>query len=202
MKNARILSAGLAILLLVAAGWAAYEKWGGGESVSAPAAAGGLSEGLLKGPMAVFELWPAPRPLPRDMVFESAAGPVRFADFRGRVLLVNLWATWCAPCIEELPTLDRLEAELGGDDFRVLPISLDRAPVGTAQAALETFGVSHLQTIADRKMAAMGGLGVTGLPTTLLVDREGREIGRYVGPADWSSPEAAALVRAAIKEGA
>ncbi len=202
MKNARILSAGLAILLLVAAGWAAYEKWGGGESISAPSGPGGLSEELLKGPMAVFEIWPEPRPLPQDMVFESADGPVRLADFRGRVLLVNLWATWCAPCIEELPTLDGLQSEFGGPDFRVLPISLDRAPVETAQAALETFGVSHLRTIADRKMAAMGGLGITGLPTTLLVDRQGREIGRYVGPADWSSPEAAALVRAAIKGGA
>ncbi len=201
MKNARTLSAGLAVLLLAAAGWAAYEKWGGDESVSSRPGPLGLSQDLLVGPMAVFELWPEPRPLPQDMIFESATGPVRFADFQGRVLLVNLWATWCAPCIEELPTLDRLQAELGGPDFRVLPVSLDREPVAQAQAALEKFGASRLRTIADREMAVMGSLGITGLPTTLLVDRQGREIGRYVGPADWSGPEATALVRAAIDGG-
>lgn len=157
-------------------------------------------EALARGQMSVFELAPGRPAMPDDVLFEGPDGPVGFGDFRGRVLLVNLWAEWCAPCIEELPTLAALEAAKGGEDFRVLPVSLDRAPVEEAQAVMRKFGVTGLVTVADRKMALMDRLGIMGLPATFLVDREGREIGRLVGPADWSSPEARALVDAALAE--
>lgn len=182
-----------ALLALAAA--AAYVMRGGGESDSAAPA----FESLLVGEMSVFELAPGRPEMPRDVVFEGPDGPVGFEDFRGQVLLVNLWAEWCAPCIEELPTLEALEASAGGADFRVLPISLDRAPVTQAQAVMRNYGVTGLATLADREMALMDRLGIIGLPATFLVDREGREIGRQIGPADWSSEAARALVAAALR---
>ena len=185
----------LPVLLLLGAA-AAYAMLRGDKSDSA---ADGL-ESLLTGQMSVFEL-AADRPaMPFDVVLEGSEGPASFGDFRGRVLLVNLWAEWCAPCIEELPTLAALETALGGKDFRVLPVSLDRAPVEEAQAVLGKFGVTGLETLADREMALMDRLGIIGLPATFLVDREGREIGRLVGPADWASEEARALVEAALAD--
>ncbi|MFQ5346953.1 MAG: TlpA disulfide reductase family protein [Rhodothalassiaceae bacterium] len=205
MNDRHILFGVLALLLLAAGGWAAYGKWGAHESTSAtspsaaPAASGAeLAAGAMTGFVLAREL----RPLPADLTFEGPDGLVHLDDYRGQVLLINLWAEWCAPCIEELPTLDRLAAKLAGPEFRVVPISLDSAPVAEAQAVLEKYGASHLTTLADRKMTVMAALGIAGLPTTILVDRKGRELGRFVGPADWSSPGALALVRSAIDGGA
>ncbi|GIX16249.1 MAG: thioredoxin [Rhodothalassiaceae bacterium] len=129
-----------------------------------------------------------PRPLPADLAVAGAEGPVKIFAASGRWRLVNFWATWCGPCVEELPTLDRLQAELGGAGFAVVLVSLDAAPAGEVRAALGGYGVGHLDTLRDPELASMGALAIPGLPTTILVDPRGREVARLVGPAKWDAP--------------
>ncbi|GAK34002.1 thioredoxin [Iodidimonas nitroreducens] len=199
---------GLWLILIAGAlalgGWAAYEMITRGESAAINENADSVSFSsqlarLTTGEMATFEGQTEPVPLPADLMMEGPDGPQSLSDERGRVLLINLWAEWCAPCIEEMPTLAALDAHFGGPDFRVLPISIDRSPVRQAQDVLVKFKAGSLETWAEPSMKLMGDLGVISLPTTLLIDREGRELGRLNGPADWNSKEARALIAAAIK---
>jgi len=193
------------VALVGLGGWAAYEMQGADGSSRDPAAAPAAGEltaerlaSLATAAMAGFQPAAERAEIAQDVELQGPDGPVTLSALKGQVLLVNLWAEWCAPCIEEMPTLDRLQAKLGGEDFRVLPISLDSAPIGEAQATLKRFGGAHLSTLADPNMALMAELGVTGLPSTLLIDRQGRELGRLIGPAEWDSPAAERLMRAAI----
>lgn len=134
-----------------------------------------------------------------EIAFEDGDGTVRSLDgFHGRVVLLNVWATWCGPCRREMPTLDRLQAELGGVDFEVVALSVDRAGVDAVRQFYAEIGVRHLAIYIDESMRAMRQLGVLGLPTTLLLDRGGREIARLIGPAEWDSPEMIAFLRATI----
>jgi thiol-disulfide isomerase/thioredoxin len=113
----------------------------------------------------------------------------------GTPTLVNLWATWCAPCVKELPTIDRLAKEhyaLG--DLGVMAISQDSAPHASVEAFLKRLNIKEVGTFQDSKMALSGALGADVLPTTILYDAKGREIWRYVGDLDWTSPEAAKLL--------
>lgn len=136
-----------------------------------------------------------PLPAP-DTVFLDAAGNKRsLADFRGRAVLVNFWATWCAPCVEEMPSLDRLQAKQGGSDFTVLAISEDRGGVRVAQPFLEKLGVNRLDLHFDDRMALARAMEVSGLPTSVLLDREGRMVARVIGTRDWDSEESIALIR-------
>lgn len=136
-----------------------------------------------------------PRPLPADLTAAGPQGPVRIFAATGRWRLVNFWATWCGPCVEELPTLDRLQAALGGERFTVVLVSLDAAPAEEVRAALGGYGVRHLDTLQDAELASMAALAIPGLPTTLIVDPAGREVARLVGPAAWDAP----AVRAALQ---
>ena len=122
------------------------------------------------------------------------------ADFRGRVVLLNIWATWCAPCREEMPTLDRLQARLGGDDFHVLPLSIDQAGLGPVRRFYQQIGIRHLNMYLAEDIRAMFAFAVIELPTPLLIDRQGRERGRLTGPAQWDSPEAIAQFQTVIAE--
>jgi len=118
--------------------------------------------------------------------------PVHIADFAGKPLLVNLWATWCAPCVKELPTLDEL-ARRGG--VQVLAVSQDDGPHASVVAFLQGHQIGTLEPYQDPKMALSGALGPdTVLPTTILFDANGKEVWRYVGDMDWTSPEAAKLL--------
>ncbi|MET4130531.1 TlpA disulfide reductase family protein [Roseovarius sp. MBR-6] len=145
------------------------------------------------------------RATPREMLsppFVDGTGrDLTLADFRGRVLLLNVWATWCAPCREEMPTLDALEARLGGADFHVLPLSIDRAGLGPVRRFYEEIGIEHLAMYLAEDIRAMAALAVAGLPTTILIDRQGRELGRLSGPADWNSAENVALFETIITKG-
>ena len=135
------------------------------------------------------------KPAP-DSVFKNPdGGDIRLADFKGVPTLVNLWATWCAPCVKELPTLDRL-AERHAADGRlgVIAVSQDMAPQGSVRAFLVKLGVKHVGAYHDDKMALTGALGVQVMPTTILYGADGREIWRYVGDLDWSGEEAARLL--------
>ena len=136
------------------------------------------------------------------IAFETGDGRKNLGDFRGKTLLVNLCATWCIPCREEMPALDRLQAERGGADFEVVAISIDTTRLEKRQAFLAEAGVKNLAFYADPTAEVFQVLKkagkVVGLPTSILVDRDGCEIGVMSGPADWASADAAALVMAAI----
>ena len=145
------------------------------------------------------------RDMPREMLsppFVDGMGRYQMlADIRGSVLLLNVWATWCAPCREEMPTLDALQARLGGADFHVLPLSIDRAGLGPVRRFYEEIGIEHLAMYLAEDIREMAALAVAGLPTTILIDRNGRELGRLSGPADWNSAENVALFETIMTEG-
>jgi thiol-disulfide isomerase/thioredoxin len=136
----------------------------------------------------------APRPLP-EISFEDGSGrTLSLADFKGKTVLLNIWATWCVPCREEMPTLDALQAELGGPGFEVVPLSIDRAGPRVVRKFYAETGIRHLGLYIDASVRASFVLRTVGLPTTLLIDSEGRELGRLVGPAEWDTPEMTAFI--------
>ena len=167
----------------------------------------GVSAGVLAalalparaaGEMARFKKAAPPKPLP-DLAFQDADDkPLRFADFRGRALLINFWATWCAPCVKEMPSLDRLQAMFPENKFLVLPLSIDGPTRPKVAPFYKDQKLAHLGIYFDRGRKAMQGLDVTLLPTSILVDPMGRELGRLEGDADWDMPEGVALMKAAI----
>lgn len=153
---------------------------------------------LQTGEMADFVYAASPRMTPAE-AFLHEGREISLAEFRGRTVLVNFWATWCAPCLKELPSLDALEGDFGGADFAVVAVAADPKGPEAAQEFLDKLKLKHLKLYADPKLAltiATGGSAV--LPVSILYDADGREIGRLVGEADWTSPEAKALIRAAI----
>ncbi len=150
------------------------------------------------GEMARFKRAATPKPLP-DLAFQDADDkPLRFADFRGRALLINFWATWCAPCVKEMPSLDRLQAKFPENKFLVLPLSIDGPTRPKVAPFYKDQKLTHLGIYFDKGRKAMQGLDVSLLPTSILVDPMGRELGRLEGDADWDMPEGVALMKAAI----
>jgi thiol-disulfide isomerase/thioredoxin len=146
-----------------------------------------------------FALHESPRPVP-EIEFENGQGEaMSLADFRGRVVLLNIWATWCAPCRREMPTLDRLQAELGGPDFEVVALSIGRKGLSAVQQFYDEIGLETLPIYLDQSGKSQRALSVLGIPTTLLLDRQGNEIGRLLGPAEWDSPEMVAFIRGRIQ---
>jgi thiol-disulfide isomerase/thioredoxin len=143
-----------------------------------------------------------PRPVPELTFFDGDGNEVTLADFRGDVVVLNLWATWCAPCRREMPSLDRLQAQLGDDGLNVIALSLDRGDVAKVRAFLDEVDVAHLALYHDPEAAAGRTLGTPGLPTTVVIDRAGLEVGRLLGPAEWDSAEAIALLRPLLEAGA
>jgi thiol-disulfide isomerase/thioredoxin len=136
-----------------------------------------------------------PRELP-DVRFAGPQGaPTSLAAFRGRIVLLNVWATWCPPCREEMPTLDRLQATLGGPEFEVVALSIDEGGMPAVQAFLVGAAIRHLRAYVDASGDARALFGVGGVPLTLLIDRDGREIGRKLGPAAWDHPDSVELIR-------
>jgi thiol-disulfide isomerase/thioredoxin len=148
-------------------------------------------------PAAAFNFTPSePKPAPK-LTFQDADGhQLSLDDFRGQVVVLNLWATWCAPCRREMPSLDRLQAKYGGDGLEILPLSVDRGGPDQIQTFYDEVGVQHLKIYRDPKAAASRALGAFGLPTTVVFDREGREVGRVLGPDEWDSDEALTVLRA------
>jgi len=138
-------------------------------------------------------------PLQPEIVYTGASDTeVRLSDYQGKVILVNFWATWCPPCVQEMPALDNLQATLGGDDFEVVTISLDRS-VDDARAFYERMELANLPLIHDASFSSPGLVGALGLPMSILYDRQGNEMGRVPAPAEWDSEETIALIEAAIR---
>ena len=146
-----------------------------------------------------FDLLDPPRPLPELRFVDGEGRPLTLADFRGKVILLNLWATWCIPCIAEMPTLDRLQAKLGGPDFQVIVLSIDIGGLPVVEKFYRALKLKALGIYVDKTARARVTLGVAGIPTTLLIDRKGREIGRLSGPAEWDGPEAIKAIRRYLK---
>lgn len=148
--------------------------------------------------MPAFVYKATPEPLAEVRFTDASGNPMTLADFKGKTILLNLWATWCAPCREEMPALDRLEQELGSDSFQVVALAVDRAGPEAAQKFLDEIGVKSLKLYADTTTRSGSALRVVGMPTTILIDPEGREIGRLPGPYEWDEPEAQALIKAEL----
>lgn len=164
-----------------------------------PAPATATINPLLQGDMVKFVFKKEPEPVPA-VTFVDGTGTARtLADFKGRVVLLNLWATWCVPCRKEMPALDRLQAALGSDKFEVLALSVDRAGVDASRKFLDTTKIANLKLYVDQTAKMNGVLKVFGMPTTLLIDAEGREVGRLTGEAEWDSPEAKNLIASIVK---
>lgn len=165
--------------------------------VSATAAAG-VVPSFERGPMTAFVASKAPASAPEIAFKDGEGNPLSLAAWRGRVVLVNLWATWCAPCRREMPALDRLQAKLGGDDFEVVAISVDRKGIAASSKFLDDAGAENLALYVDESFQVARDFKVPGLPVTILIDRQGREVGRLTGPAEWDSEDALSLIAATI----
>lgn len=136
--------------------------------------------------------------LPEAALLDAADGAADLTPYRGKVLLVNFWATWCAPCRAELAALDRLQGALGGETFAVMTVATGRNPVPAIEKLFADEGISHLPILRDTDQAFARASGVLGLPVSILVDRDGTEIARLVGDAEWDSDEAKALIQALL----
>ena len=157
---------------------------------------------LARGEVAAVGIASEPKPLP-ELAFTDANGKTRtLADFRGRTVLLNLWATWCVPCRKEMPALDALQAKLGDETFEVVAVNIDTRNLDKPKAWLEEAGVRKLGYYADSSAKVFQDLKAVGkafgMPTTLLIDRQGCELGALAGPAEWASEDAIRLVSAAI----
>lgn len=160
---------------------------------------------LATGEVAAFEVTNSrdKAGLSHELAFDASDGARRsVADFRGRAVLLNLWATWCEPCKREMPALDKLQAELGGPRFEVVAVNIDTRDLDRPKAWLATAGIRGLAYFSDHEAKIFQALRRAGLadgmPTTLLFDAQGCRLGRVSGPAEWASPEGLALVRAAL----
>jgi len=158
---------------------------GPGEAAAPPAFAGEMRQFSLIKPL---------RPAPAESFAAPNGATVNLAIFKGKVVLVNFWATWCAPCLREMPALDRLQASLGGDRFQVVTISVDRQGQSVVQPFLKRLGLGHLPAYLDTQSTLLHAFGARGLPTSYLIDADGTLIGFLEGPAEWDSSAAKALI--------
>ena len=195
--------AALGVVVAVVAGAVLYGTLAPASKVAGlcPAASKALAaklEPLAKGEVAAVAI--APRQAP-PLVFERADGSkATLADFRGRAVLLNLWATWCVPCRAEMPSLNRLQAEAGGPGFEVVAVNVDTARLERRAAFLDSIGVKTLARYADPNGDVFETLRkdgkALGLPTTMLIDKDGCEIGAAAGAVKWDSADAEALIGA------
>jgi thiol-disulfide isomerase/thioredoxin len=158
---------------------------------------------LARGEVAAVGIAAEPRRLP-ELAFVDAEGKTRtLGDFKGKTVLLNLWATWCVPCRKEMPALDALQGKLGGDKFEVVAINIDTRNLDKPKTWLQEVGVKRLGYYSDSGAKVFQDLKAIGkafgMPTTLLVDPAGCELGTLAGPAEWASDDAVKLVEAALK---
>ncbi len=158
---------------------------------------------LAQGEVAALTMATAPLKLP-DLAFEDADGkPVKLSDWRGKTVLVNLWATWCVPCRREMPALDSLQEKLKGPNFEVVAINIDTRDPEKPRKFLQDAKLTRLGYFNDQKAKVfqdLKGIGrALGMPTSVLVDSQGCEIGTIAGPAEWNSDDAVKLIEAAVK---
>lgn len=149
---------------------------------------------LLVGEMKKLVIHATPVDLPRVSLVDLSDGPQDLTQFHGRWALVNFWATWCAPCRAEMPSIGRLAQEM--PDLQVILIATGRNPVPQITRFTDEVGVSNLPQLRDPKMALSSQIGILGLPVTLILNPQGQEVARMIGDATWDTPEALALIDA------
>lgn len=150
---------------------------------------------------------------PKNFIFHEASKPIasiafeddqgrqrNLSEFRGKVVLLNIWATWCGPCRREMPSLDRLQRLLGGADFDVVALSIDRSGIETVRKFYADVGIRNLPSYLDSSGKAARELATIGVPATLLIDRAGRELGRLIGPAEWDEPDIVQFLKRIIAQ--
>ncbi len=195
----------LGVAVLIGAGAVVYGKGQAGKESDAACAASAATVArlrpLVQGEVAALNLAATPRPF-ENITFDTGDGtPKALADFRGRTVLLNLWATWCVPCRKEMPALDRLQGAAAGPAFQVVAVNTDTAKLDRPKQFFTDTGIRNLPFYADPTAKVFGVLrstaGVLGLPTTFLIDRNGCTLGTMAGPADWSSDDARRLIAAA-----
>lgn len=128
------------------------------------------------------------KPFPAFKFSNASGHPLTLADFHGKFVLLNVWATWCVPCRKEMPTLDRLQAKLGGPHFEVVPVSIDTGGLKAVRKFYAKVKIKHLGIFLDPSGSAMQALALEGVPTSFLIDPKGRQIGRETGAVTWDSP--------------
>ena len=192
-------------VLCGAIGFASVYAMRGGSDKSADAegpiaqAATPAGNSLASGDMITFVFKKEPELVP-TFRFQDAEGHEKtLADWKGKVVLLNVWATWCAPCRREMPALDRLQKEMGGETFEVVALSVDRQGAPASRKFLEETKATGLKLYVESTSKSIGVLRASGLPTTLLIDREGREVGRLAGPAEWDGADAKKLIASVLK---
>ena len=163
--------------------------------IAGQSSAAASAEPPLSGWMAGFAPASEPVAFPGAAFVDERGRRLGFGDFRGRLVLVNFWATWCGPCVREMPSLARLHARLGGADLAIVALSEDRLGWKKIAPFRDAHGLGDLPMFHDADSRTMFAARIKGLPTTILLGRDGREIGRLTGPAEWDSPEAVALIR-------
>lgn len=196
-------AAGVAVGLGAVYGITALTRNAGGPAVCRPAVETAKRVApLARGEVAAVNVAKSPLQIP-DLAFADADGKkVTLADFKGRTVLLNLWATWCVPCRKEMPALDALEARLGNADFQVVAVNIDTRDPAKPKTFLKEIGVEKLAYFADssaKVFQELKSIGrAFGMPTTILIDPQGCEIGTIAGPAEWASDDAVKLVQAAV----
>ncbi len=184
----------------------ALTLYGAAALVATPAAAADLSPAQIAalkeartGDMKKLIFHKVPRPR-LEKEFQTANGAAKsVSDFEGKIVVLNFWATWCPPCRKEMPYLDALQDEMGGDDFQVLALAMDRASVDKIKDFYRSIEAENLKIYREPTLRIGTEAGVLGMPITLILDRQGREIARLQGEAKWDGPEAKAIIKQVIE---
>jgi thiol-disulfide isomerase/thioredoxin len=142
-----------------------------------------------------FSLYSAPQDMPEVRFVTEDGTRKTLSDFRGKAILVNIWATWCPPCVTELPTLDALQVDLGDQGFEVVALSIDTGGAPIVRRFFDKVGIKQLIIDVDPTQLSFTNLRIAGLPTTLLISADGKEVGQLVGPAIWNEPEMEAFLK-------
>lgn len=130
---------------------------------------------------------------------DESGNPRSLSEWQGKPVLINFWATWCAPCREEMPSLERLQKKMADTPFEVVTVATGRSDARGVDKFLNEIGVTELPRLRDPKMQMARDMGVLGLPVSVLVDADGKEVARLIGDADWDTPEAVAIIETLIQ---
>jgi len=183
-----------AVLAVAVLGWLGLRQWGTEQPLFP---SGTMTTGMppIAGTVKNFIPTDPGRPAPIDIFHDGDGREVSLMDFGGKVVLLNLWATWCVPCLAELPSLDRLQAKLGGADFQVVAVSVDRRGVDAVRPFFAKLHIANLPIYVEPQNQLATALGLQVLPSTIVIGPHGIMLGRMIGAAEWDAPESLALIR-------